>query len=208
MKFTKEDAYKELVARMTAKGEKLSLSDISINRTLDTLMPLINEETELADFLDNYLPLFNVANANVRNDVSVRIKEYLDKNPKDKTDNANPSSNDILMKRLEELEKTVAETKKENIKREKKSVLVSKLKEKGVKDVNWIESLLEEIPIDEDFDVDAKVSNYLNIYNMLKAQIDNDVTPGEPGGGNGKENKLKERIAKAAAFAKSQNLIS
>lgn len=208
MKFTKEDAYKELVARMTAKGEKLSLSDISINRTLDTLMPLINEETELADFLDNYLPLFNVANANVRNDVSVRIKEYLDKNPKDKNDNANPSPNDILMKRLEELEKTVAETKKENIKREKKSVLVSKLKEKGVKDVNWIESLLEEIPIDEDFDVDAKVSNYLNIYNMLKAQIDNNVTPGEPGGGNGKENKLKERIAKAAAFAKSQNLIS
>lgn len=208
MKFTKEDAYKELVARMTAKGEKLSLSDISINRTLDTLMPLINEETELADFLDNYLPLFNVANANVRNDVSVRIKEYLDKNPKDKTDNANPSPNDILMKRLAELEKTVAETKKENIKREKKSVLVSKLKEKGVKDVNWIESLLEEIPIDEDFDVDAKVSNYLNIYNMLKAQIDNNVTPGEPGGGNGKENKLKERIAKAAAFAKSQNLIS
>lgn len=208
MKFTKEDAYKELVARMTAKGEKLSLSDISINRTLDTLMPLINEETELADFLDNYLPLFNVANANVRNDVSVRIKEYLDKNPKDKPANANPSPNDILMKRLEELEQTVAETKKENIKREKKSVLVSKLKEKGVKDVNWIESLLEEIPIDEDFDVDAKVSNYLNIYNMLKAQIDNNVTPGEPGGGNGKENKLKERIAKAAAFAKSQNLIS
>ena len=52
MKFTKDEAYKDLVAKMTAKGEKLNLSDRSINEQLETLMTLIaNDETELNDLL-------------------------------------------------------------------------------------------------------------------------------------------------------------
>ena len=35
MKFTKEDANKELVARMTAKGEKLNLSQRSMNEQVE-----------------------------------------------------------------------------------------------------------------------------------------------------------------------------
>ena len=46
MKFTKEDANKELVRLMTEKGEKLNLSERSINEHLDNLMPLLaNDET-------------------------------------------------------------------------------------------------------------------------------------------------------------------
>ena len=54
MKFTKDEAYKELVVRMTAKGEKLNLSERSVNEQLETLISLIaNEEMELTDFVEN-----------------------------------------------------------------------------------------------------------------------------------------------------------
>ena len=47
MKFTKEEAIKELVAKMTTKGEKLNLSQRSINEQVEHLYTLIaNEEME------------------------------------------------------------------------------------------------------------------------------------------------------------------
>ena len=44
MKFTKDEAYKELVAKMTAKGEKLNLSERSVNEQLETLISFISNE--------------------------------------------------------------------------------------------------------------------------------------------------------------------
>ena len=82
MKFTKDDARKELSAQMTAKGEKLNLSERSLNEQLDTLIPLVaNEEMELAEFVSKVLPVFKTADANVRNDVSVGIQDYKKQNP-------------------------------------------------------------------------------------------------------------------------------
>ena len=76
MKFTKDDARKELSTQMTAKGEKLNLSERSLNEQLDALIPLVaNEEMELADFVTKVLPIFKTADANVRNDVSAGIND-------------------------------------------------------------------------------------------------------------------------------------
>ena len=78
MKFTKEDAYKELVRIMTEKGEKLNLSERSINEHLDNLMPLLaNDETELNAFVQQILPLMKTADANIRHDVSVSPAYYV-----------------------------------------------------------------------------------------------------------------------------------
>ena len=53
MKFTNEDAYKKLVAKLTANGEKLNLSQRSINEQIEALLPLVaNDEMELEDFVD------------------------------------------------------------------------------------------------------------------------------------------------------------
>ena len=82
MKFTKEDANKELVARMTAKGEKLNLSQRSMNEQVEHMYTLIaNEEMELVDFVDKVLPFVKTSDANVRNDVSQGIKDYKSHNP-------------------------------------------------------------------------------------------------------------------------------
>ena len=77
MKFTKEDAIKELVAKLTANGEKLNLSTRSINEQIEALLPLVaNEEMECTTFVDAVMPLVKTADANVRNDVSQGIKDY------------------------------------------------------------------------------------------------------------------------------------
>lgn len=214
MKFTKDQAHKELVARMTAKGEKLNLSERSINEQLDTLISLVaTEESELSDFIDKCLPLFKTADANIRNDVSGGIKAYIDANPykeEKKGGNEPPKkvddANSELLKRLESLEAELSTAKKEKQIADIRKDVIAKMKEKGVKDDEWITDFLSEIAITEDFDTDVKVDNYVKFYNKTKSTINPDVSPDDASGGS-KRNTISDAIKQAAALAKSQNLI-
>ena len=212
MKFTKEEAHKDLVAKLTAKGEKLNLSERSINEQLDALMPLIaNEETELADFIDKVTPLFKTADANIRNDVSVGIADFKksykpeEKKEEVKDDKKDPQADDAyakLLKRLDDLEnESKANKAKETVNGLKQS-FVAKVKEKGVKDDEWLNFYLETAVIDENFDVDAKAEACLKFYNKSKAGIKPDVTP-YSGGGKSDDKYLNDVIAAASASAKA-----
>lgn len=210
MKFTKEEAYKDLVAAMTAKGEKLNLSERSFNEQLDKLIPLVaNDETELKDFIASVLPLFKTADANVRNDVSVGINEYKKQNPttvvqqqvEEKTEE-NKEFNELLS-RFNALETKMKETEaKENASKVRAQV-IAKVKEKGVKDTEWISSLLNDVAITEDFDVDAKAEGYVKIYNKMMADFDPSATSGSSVGGKGK-NTVQDVIKAAAEKQKQQ----
>lgn len=208
MKFTKEQASKELVAKMTANGEKLSVSDRTINEHLDTLMPLMGEEMELQDFVEKCLPLFKSTDANVRNDVSVGIREYKAANPvvepqktsQEPTAQRGSEYADLL-KRIEELENEKARASKEKKVSTIKEEIVSKLKSKGVKDDEWINALLSEVTVTEDFQVDAKVESYLGLYNKQNAMIDPIQTPVIPKGG--KNQLLDDALAEAESYAKN-----
>lgn len=209
MKFTKEDACKELVSRMTAKGEKLNLSERSINEQLDTLMAIVvNDETELADFIDRTLPLFKTADANVRNDVSVGIAKYKENNP---TPPANPQpqqpgvndDKNELLTRLEAIELELANAKREEQVRSLHNDISMRLRSKGVKDEEWVNALLSEVTISDNVDVDAKVESYLNLYNKSHARIERNATPQGANGGNG-DTYIKDIIKKAGEKAKSQ----
>lgn len=212
MKFTKEEARKDLVAKLTAKGEKLNLSERSINEQLDALMPLIaNEETELADFIDKVTPLFKTADANVRNDVSVGIADFKKSyKPEEKKGEVKPEEKKAeadeayakLLKRLDDLEnESKANKAKETVNGLKQS-FVAKVKEKGVKDDEWLNFYLETAVIDENFDVDAKAEACLKFYNKSKSGIKTDVTP-EKGGGKSDDKYLNDVIAAASASAKA-----
>ena len=212
MKFTKEEARKDLVAKLTAKGEKLNLSERSINEQLDALMPLIaNEETELADFIDKVTPLFKTADANVRNDVSVGIADFKKSyKPEEKKEVVKPEEKKTeaddayakLLKRLDVLEnESKANKAKETVNGLKQS-FVAKVKEKGVKDDEWLNFYLETAVIDENFDVDAKAEACLKFYNKSKAGIKPDVTP-YSGGGKSDDKYLNDVIAAASASAKA-----
>lgn len=212
MKFTKEEAYKDLVAKLTAKGEKLNLSERSINEQLDALMPLIsNEETELADFLDKVTPLFKTADANIRNDVSVGIADFKksykpdDNKGGDKGDGQGTQADDAyakLLKRIDDLENEAKVNKAKETVNGLKQSFIAKVKEKGVKDDEWLNFYLETAVIDENFDVDAKAEACLKFYNKSKAGIKPDVTP-YSGGGKSDDKYLNDVIAAASASAKA-----
>ena len=195
MKFTKEDAYKELVRIMTEKGEKLNLSERSINEHLDNLMPLLaNDETELNAFVQQILPLMKTADANIRHDVSVGIADFK-KGYKPTTDptttitknnggegGGDDLSNDDLLNRLTALEEKLKKSEEESKIKSIKTNFIAKAKEKGVSDEEWLKDYVDEINIGVDVDIDAKVESCLKFFNKSKAQLGSDFTPKSAGG--------------------------
>lgn len=213
MKFTKEEAYKHLVSCLvTNKGQTLNISERSINEMLDTLMPLVaTDETELTDFVNKVLPTFKSADLNIKNDVTVGIKDYKDKNPI-VTPKANiepkPNADDLnaaLLARIEALENQNKEAEMANKILGIKADITSKIKEAGVKNDKWIETMIGNASINIDTDIDAKTKEYVELYNSMFADIDPSVTP--RGAGGGKTDYISDSIRQAAALAKSQNLI-
>ena len=210
MKFTKEEANKELVAKMTAKGEKLNLSQRSMNEQVEHLYTLIaNEEMELADFVEKVLPFVKTSDANVRNDVSQGIKDYKSQNPivePKKEPIVEPNNpNKELLERLEALEKKNRENELKLHNQNIKSNLSTKMKELGIKNTKWIDMMLENVAITEDFDVDTNATKYLELYNTMQADVDPSVTPNSTQGG--KQDYTTNAIKAAAAMAKANNLV-
>lgn len=215
MKFTKEDAYKDLVSKIPNKGQTLNLSERSINEQLDTLIPLLaNDETELNDFVTKVLPVFKTADGNVKNDVSAGINEYKKNNPVVQTTTQQTSSvvepkvddtNKELLDRLASLEKEIADSKKAKTISGIRESLISEIKNKGVKDDEWIESFVSEVNITEDFDVNAKAEHYVGVYNKMNARVNANVTPTSTGGGTS-DKDLSDFIKGASDYVKSQRL--
>ena len=218
MKFTKEDACKELAAKIPQKGQTLNLSERSINEMLETLMMLVaNDETELEDFVTSVLPTFRTADGNVRNDVSVGIKNYKDSNPvvvtpkkEDGKEDGKKNDDDAMAKalaRIEELERKNADNERRAKLTSRRDEIASKMREKGVKNREWVNSFLDEVSFDGDeFDVDAKVESYVKMYNLSNANYDPDATPRGAGGGKGEDKALNDVIKGASQFVKSQRL--
>lgn len=206
MKFTKEDAHKELVSMMTARGEALNLSTRSFNEQLEKLIPLVaNEDTELNDFVEKVLPFFKTADANVRNDVSVGISEYKKNNPivTPKEEGKKPVMDEETLNRIAALEAKLKESESKERTAKVKKEVADKLKEKGVKNTEWIEGLLSDVVITEEFDVEARAESYLNLYNKMQSAVDPNITPKGGQGGKG-GNTYLDAIKKASEKAKQE----
>lgn len=204
MKFTKEEAFEKLKGILTNNGKKaLRMSERSINKQLESLMPLIaNEDTELADFIEKVKDTFSVMNSNVEKDNSDFVKEWEKNHPAADPKPADPKPADpnpddataLLLKRIEELEKREKERTRENAISQKKADLLKAMKEKGIKDDQWSKDFVSEIAITEDMDVDAKADAFLKIYNKSQAgQTGNGSTPygTSSGGGSNKKDPLE-----------------
>lgn len=214
MKFTTEEAYKELVKQMTAKGEKLNLSQRSINEQVEALLPLIaNDETELADFVEKVLPFVKTADANVRNDVSQGIKTFKDEQakitPQPKVNDEKPleqtDANAALLARLEALEQKNLEAELALRNQSIKTNLSAKMKELGIKSEKWIEAMVGNVSITDNFDVDKQASEYLELYNSMTSDIEPSFTP--RGTSGSKQDYINNSIKEAAEIAKKQSLV-
>ena len=183
-----------------------------MNEQVEHLYTLIaNEEMELVDFVDKVLPFVKTSDANVRNDVSQGIKDYKSQNPivepkNNPTVNIEPDDpNKALLERLEALEKKNRENELKLHNQNIKSSLSSKMKELGVKNAKWIDMMLDNVAITEDFDVDTNAKKYLELYNTMQADVDPSVTPNATNGG--KPDYTTNAIKAAAAMAKANNLV-
>ena len=213
MKFTKEDACKDLMSKIPSAGETLQLSERSISEQVETLLPLLaNEETELADFVASVLPVFKTADANVRASVSAQVREYKEKHPTQEPQKPNKKQDGDdevakLIARITELEKKNAENEKTKTLAQRRSAIAAIMKEKGVKNGEWINDFLDAVSLEGDeFDANAKAESYVKIYNKQQSTVRPDVTPDDPTGGGGKDKYLDEVIKGASEYVKAQNL--
>jgi hypothetical protein len=191
MKFTQTDAAKKIRASLTKGGKKCYLSDRTISEQLDTLMKLlVNDETELDDFVAKVEPMFKTSNGNAQNDQAQFVQEWNESHsqqtpaepPVDRP--ATPATTnpelEALKKEIQALKDAQAATIKAKTLNDKKQELIAKLTEKGVKDKEWIESFVGEISITEDLDVEAKADAYVKLYNKSVSSNDNMPTPIKP----------------------------
>lgn len=213
MKFTKEEAVKELTAKLTPSVENISKWERTIKENVETLCTILgeNSEIELADFVTKAMPLFNTTAGFIRkenSDLAKTFKTEID-DLKSKLEKQNvpptPNPNDELVKRLEALELENKRNKEELAQREVRSKLVAKMKEKGIKSDKWIEGMLSKATLAADMDVEATAKEYLEIYNGLIADVNPNITPNNP---SGKPTEYaNDTIKAAAALAKQNSLI-
>lgn len=212
MKFTKEEARKELTAILTPSVENINKWERTINENVETLCSILGEdsEIELSDFIQKALPLFNTIAGFLRKENSDLAKSYEEKIKKLNTPTDPPKTpvdgvNDELLKRLKALEDDNALQKLALKKEEYKRDITAKLKEKGVANDKVIDILLNDLVVSDNFNVDESTEHFLTMYNALKADFNPNATPhdtsGEP------KDYTSDTIKAAASIAKQNALI-
>mgnify|MGYP003599318231 CR=1 FL=1 len=198
MKFTKEQAFEKLKGFLTESGKKpLRMTELSLNRQLDTLMPILtDDETELDDFFEKSKESFKTMNSdaefnnsNFAKNFEKEFKEQWEKDHPNQEPNKNEGGegekeglSKAVLDRLKALEEKDAMHEAEKIKTTKRSELIKKLKEKKVDDTEWLNAYVNKVPISGDTDIDAEVNDALALYNRSNSHFDNNVTPQGVGG--------------------------
>jgi hypothetical protein len=225
MKFTKEDAVKELTAKYASKVEKIDKWKRTIEESVDHAIKMIGEssEIELSQFVDFVVPFLDTTAGFIRKENSDLAKDFngqietlkneveelkKGKGGKKETDDkgGNDDNTAELLRRIEELENENKQSKSEKTISEKKAEIKSMLKEKGVKRSDWIDLMLSESTISEDTDTEAKATSLLTMYNKMYANIDIE-TPLETGESSEREKKAVNDVVSAAAEIAKQRIV-
>ena len=183
MKFTKEEAGKEIAAKLSKSVENIDAWDRTIRENVETLWGILGEENdiELGDFVTKSLPLFNTAAGFMRKTNADLAKSYEEKiellKKNQPQTSPTPDPNKELIERLAALEKANEEQKTKLAIETKRKELTDKLKDKGVKDAKWINDLFSLVSVQADTDVDAEVDKYVNLYNSSRSRYNSNVTP-------------------------------
>lgn len=208
MKFTKEEAGKELAAKLSKSVENIDAWDRTIRENVETLWGILGEENEieLGDFVTKSLPLFNTTAGFMRKTNADLAKSYEDKIEQLKKNQPipptppTPDPNKELIERLAALEKANEEQKTKLAIDAKRKELTDKLKDKGVKDAKWINDLFSLVSVQADTDVDAEVDKYVNLYNSSRSRYNSNVTPSVSQ--NNPDDYVNNTIKAAAAMRK------
>lgn len=207
MKFTQGDAYKKIVSSLTRGGKDLQVSERSINELLDSLMAtLVNDETELDDFVSKTKSMFETINANAKKDYSDFVNKWKTEHPEPSTtpaQNANQNSEfDSALERIKKLEEQLQSYENTAAVEKKRGDVISKLKGKGVKDENWLQNFLSEVDLSKIDNIDEKVEKWTQLYNTNRASTNGNLPPVNTTGTN-VENQYMASIKAAATLSKN-----
>lgn len=196
MKFTKEDAVKNLAAKFLEKDKDIDLSR-TINEQVENMLALVGDDESLE--LDKFVSVaekaiktsiglarFETSSAVKKKDVEIDDlkKKITATEPKppvepNKTNQDNPELKAIL-ERLQTLEsERSAEITKGKISEKRKS-LIEKIKADGVKNTDWISDMVNNASVTEEMDVDAESKKYVEMYNKYFANTPIDIAPKSP----------------------------
>jgi hypothetical protein len=196
MKFTKEDAVKNLAAKFLEKDKDIDLSR-TINEQVENMLALVGDDESLE--LDKFVSVvekaiktsiglarFETSSAVKKKDVEIDDlkKKITTTEPKppvepNKTNQDNPELKAIL-ERLQTLEsERSAEITKGKISEKRKS-LIEKIKADGVKNTDWISDMVNNASVTEEMDVDAESKKYVEMYNKYFANTPIDIAPKSP----------------------------
>lgn len=210
MKFTEEQAVEALRAELTNKGRKtLHMTEQTLTRQVDFFIKLIaNDEIGLPEFVQSMVESLNIYEGDARKKNSVFAKykeEHPDtKNPDEPLPPKDETSPELkaALERIAALEKDKIESEKRVSIANKKKDLTSKLKAKGIEDDEWMDNLLSEVNITEDFNVESKVDTYVKLYNKSLCNTGGAPAPKNPTGAPANDFYAKS-VKAAASLAKN-----
>jgi gas vesicle protein len=210
MKFTKEQAIKELEAKIPAKDKELDLGR-TISEAVDNSLELIGEdsEMELADFVAKVfkqvktsIGLTHSENSKVAQKMQSQLDELQKKidgksGQKKNDDDGDGSGNEnkeikAMMEKIAKMEEKLAAKETADTVAEKRKQLIAKMSE-DIKDNEWIEDYLAEINVTADTDVEAKAKDYVAFYNKTHTK-GGKVTPKSTDGERNDSERVKKTI--------------
>ena len=215
MKFTKEEAIKELEAKVPTKDKDLDLGR-TISEAVDNSLELIGQdsEMELSDFVEKVfkqvktsIGLTHSENSKVATKMQGQIDELQKqlngkKNANEEGDEDGDPKLKALMDELESIKSRLNEADTERSVAQKRSELASKMGE-SIKDKDWIDEYLNLITVAADTDVDTKAKDAIAFYNKTKSH-GGKTTPRQTGGDDDDvDSNVKSVVAAAAQIKKS-----
>jgi hypothetical protein len=220
MKFKVSDAAKKIRSSLTKGGKTCFLSDKTINDNLESLMQLlVNDETELDDFVAQVEPYFKTSNGGAQNDQATFINKWNEEHPAPQPQEkpneqpanpqnvADPAMAQLLkemQQKLETMEKERASEKAALALSEKRTALKDAFKAKGINDEEWISSLIGKISVSADTDVEKEVDDLAKLYNKGNVTKSTPI-PGTPKPGGGERETPLQIAARMAKERNEQN---
>ena len=213
MKFTKEDAVKELSAKYKPRYGDPAKWERTIQECVEHALAFIGEdsETELDDFIGKVTPFLETTAGFLLKETSSVASEkqrQLDdlKKQLESKGNGKTETDEELLKRLEKLERESEETRRLEAISRKRTEIKDFAKKKGVKndkDLSLIDFMLDNATLDAETDAEQTAAKYVEAVNKWNADRGGDDTPtrakGEP-----VDNSVKAVIEKAAQMAKDR----
>lgn len=213
MKFTKEEARAKITDAFSKKVKDITEWERTIRENVDTLCSLLGEDSEIeldafvakaVALLDTQSGHLNKSNSLVAKSLNDKIKELEEAAKKagskndddDKGDDGGKKDGayDELLKRFKKLEERFEKEEKQKSVQRKVSDIKEAVKKKGVKNDEWIDTMLSKFAVTEETDVEKEADSLVEIYNKFNSETPIEVTPGGAGGGGSRMDSIKAEI--------------